>query len=993
MANPNPFAVSEEQAQIVEHVVASLSYCHDELLIRQFVDLDVTYLDEIAENLRMRTSMNNPDGLVTNYVVDPYVGNIGSETGGRVYEGIFRGVSVRTNVRGGRGIIIQTLARGLLGESYQNMGFTVTAESAEVSIPTGEVLPYNISDNYLKIDGVSGLFEISSRDSAVAITLSSAWAGVTATGLGSICRKFPTPCSIGSGDDMTVTLDDATVTLSDGIFPFDKSLSNDRYALRIIGDNTWYAIDSRTSNTELELKIVYAGATTSSAHYVIYDLSPSPELVQTDDRLMFPHAAIWEAEKDQREVRYRGFEPEFVEDYKDLIALTGGVIDVRSVRMQDGSYNLHVLTDVNVWVTIDNTYPVEHTRIGEPESSKHIRDYLHATKSSADIVYDNPIQNWTTSTDYVIGDTVLSSAINYICIIGHESGTFATDLSAGKWARVAFTKTTMKDNVDGSGQVRQEMTEVVTVTEIGDLPDPFITRENEIVNPFSDPDGGTGDRDGIIFKYKNLSADSETVCMAFTDSAMATLGNSRVAGIDFVKKKWEKLDDGTAVFWVLLTLYTRRTFWAEPPTADPVFEGTPIAPDFYEVVNVGTEYETHIRRWFGMRTEDDAEAFTYLTDQENRPENYVLGELRIHDTQKHAKDYTQTAIKQANPSALETAGVTTENRYKVLNVLGLEVGLFDIVTIIYDNLLQSQLGSTPTDASATIDTYAIAEVIPTLQSNGRWRKLYIQYKVVWSNIQTVAADAEADPPVIEHKDALTWRSRSIVNEGGYGEDTQEWASGVPVVSAEEIVKNKSGDLILSAGFAEHQSGEAHVEYVHRTGTSLEIETAIYESVGNSPALKKYTFYGVSPANIAAKYEEAKTYSGGGGDYSHKHVDMSVAPNGFATIVASAHNLVSGGGSDLYINKLGVTKKFIEKVRDEINAGFKYRVITITYDIKYWLSEKKAYDEINANYSYLMSPSVTQVARGASPRWRSVSIVSISSPNATNNSPINLPLPV
>ena len=40
---------------------------------------------------------------------------------------------------------------------------------------------------------------------------------------------------------------------------------------------------------------------------------------------------------------------------------------------------------------------------------------------------------WTTPTAYVVGDFVQESSIIYYCIVAHTSGTFATDLGAGKW--------------------------------------------------------------------------------------------------------------------------------------------------------------------------------------------------------------------------------------------------------------------------------------------------------------------------------------------------------------------------------------------------------------------------------------------------------------------------------------------------------------------------------------------------------------------------------
>lgn len=40
---------------------------------------------------------------------------------------------------------------------------------------------------------------------------------------------------------------------------------------------------------------------------------------------------------------------------------------------------------------------------------------------------------WVTATAYVVNDLVRESGIAYICLVAHTSGTFATDLAAGKW--------------------------------------------------------------------------------------------------------------------------------------------------------------------------------------------------------------------------------------------------------------------------------------------------------------------------------------------------------------------------------------------------------------------------------------------------------------------------------------------------------------------------------------------------------------------------------
>lgn len=55
----------------------------------------------------------------------------------------------------------------------------------------------------------------------------------------------------------------------------------------------------------------------------------------------------------------------------------------------------------------------------------------------------NPPSEWTTSTNYVVRDTVFHDSGFYRCLVSHTSGTFSTDLAAGKWALIAdFTAAT-----------------------------------------------------------------------------------------------------------------------------------------------------------------------------------------------------------------------------------------------------------------------------------------------------------------------------------------------------------------------------------------------------------------------------------------------------------------------------------------------------------------------------------------------------------------------
>lgn len=54
---------------------------------------------------------------------------------------------------------------------------------------------------------------------------------------------------------------------------------------------------------------------------------------------------------------------------------------------------------------------------------------------------------WVTATAYTVGQYVLQSSINYVCLVAHTSGTFATDLAAGKWTPAADALTVTFDNI------------------------------------------------------------------------------------------------------------------------------------------------------------------------------------------------------------------------------------------------------------------------------------------------------------------------------------------------------------------------------------------------------------------------------------------------------------------------------------------------------------------------------------------------------------------
>jgi hypothetical protein len=58
--------------------------------------------------------------------------------------------------------------------------------------------------------------------------------------------------------------------------------------------------------------------------------------------------------------------------------------------------------------------------------------YFRFHTQGATLLYSTP-SAWVTATAYSVGDLRSNGGVNYYCAIAHTSGTFATDLAAGRW--------------------------------------------------------------------------------------------------------------------------------------------------------------------------------------------------------------------------------------------------------------------------------------------------------------------------------------------------------------------------------------------------------------------------------------------------------------------------------------------------------------------------------------------------------------------------------
>lgn len=73
---------------------------------------------------------------------------------------------------------------------------------------------------------------------------------------------------------------------------------------------------------------------------------------------------------------------------------------------------------------------------------------------------------WLTSTAYTVGTLVVQSTNTYLCTVDHTSGTFATDLAAGKWVLLALGTPTPPDLSVTTAKLADD---AVTAAKIDDL--------------------------------------------------------------------------------------------------------------------------------------------------------------------------------------------------------------------------------------------------------------------------------------------------------------------------------------------------------------------------------------------------------------------------------------------------------------------------------------------------------------------------------------------
>ena len=219
-----------------------------------------------------------------------------------------------------------------------------------------------------------------------------------------------------------------------------------------------------------------------------------------------------------------------------------------------------------------------------------------------------------------------------------------TDNYSGKFI---VSRVRSAEQPDRTYDLIQELTKVTSVDSLGDLVNPLIDREKEIIHPFGE---GTGVGRGIVYRYINLDPASDTKCMVFTDTQLVGQMTQNDSFIHVARKTTTE-DDRTMTFWVLAQR-KQRIAWG-----DTVY----LNPDHIEDENNGRDGVIRSKSWFGIDNDCYEAVNARLNDTSDIDTNYSLLNVRVRDNDDGSDDWVQTIIKRLNDTRTDSEIVATHS--------------------------------------------------------------------------------------------------------------------------------------------------------------------------------------------------------------------------------------------------------------------------------------------------------------------------------------------
>jgi len=277
--------IAEEQAIWEEEGLKVSGLISERVLKRKFTQINVLYIQELAEVLRLRTSVMNPaNGNKYYSVINPMVNGI-------EYPGTWRGVLVEVqDSTKETGTIVQTL----------NYGWATSLIDSEARLVGGDNIPLQpgrtIRRQYVALDF---------------------------TKLGTMI----------DGIETTKYIENPVI-------------EGKTYGT-VVAPVKWRILSSTPSRESDGSGIITQ--TLAKNLVQTPDALPAAILLSDDKTLLSPFAHDTTSEKNTYVWEYRWIDPDYAQALRDTIALALDVVAAKVMKVEDGTCNIQVLTHTNTW--------------------------------------------------------------------------------------------------------------------------------------------------------------------------------------------------------------------------------------------------------------------------------------------------------------------------------------------------------------------------------------------------------------------------------------------------------------------------------------------------------------------------------------------------------------------------------------------------------------------------------------------------------------------
>lgn len=171
---------------------------------------------------------------------------------------------------------------------------------------------------------------------------------------------------------------------------------------------------------------------------------------------------------------------------------------------------------------------------------------------------------WATSTSYVVGNFVQQNDLAYYCVEAHTSGTFATDLEAGKWVRQDIYEIPNDYTVDQLDSIQSvQIDDIIKLVCVRHGTDNATNRPKELLR-YSDTNWVFRDVTFICTPFLEDNVTSTTLLASATTGTITVTASTPIFNAQHVGSFWKiggtvTEDDVKSQGYVKITAFTNTT--------------------------------------------------------------------------------------------------------------------------------------------------------------------------------------------------------------------------------------------------------------------------------------------------------------------------------------------------------------------------------------------------------------------------------------------------